>query len=167
MAVANLKTALIRRYKDWRGERKLLDKQIEEITAAYETLGEKRERAHRVDRLIHSVEIIMEELDPDWDPATAKPTRKFATKVPLKDGKITVFALDLLRRASEPITSREITVTILKENDLDHEDPDLVDQVYKAVDATLRGKLKKGLVEKTGERPVYWSVKDFGDRPQG
>lgn len=165
MAVSNLRTALIRRYRDWRGERKLIDKQIDEITAAYQTLGDKRARAHQVDRLIHSVEIIMAEIAPDWDPATATPTKKHATKIPFKDGQATALALDILRRAEAPITTREITHTMMTEHGLDLEDEDMVDLIAKAVDGTLRKKLAKGLVEKAGEWPVYWSVKDFGDRP--
>lgn len=167
MAASNLRVGLIRRYKDWRGERKLIDKQIEEITAAYQTLGEKRERAHKVDRLIHSVEIIMAEIAPDWDPATATPTRKHATKIPFKPGEATAQALDCLRRAKEPITTRDITNTVMRAAGLDLEDQNLVDHVTKAIDNGLRGKHEKGLLVKTGEWPIYWSVKDFGDRPKG
>lgn len=165
MAASNLRVALVRKYKDWRGERRLIDKQIEDITAAYQTLGEKRERSHAVDRLIHSVETIMAEIAPDWDPATAAPTNKHATKVPFKDGTLTPIALSALRKAGQPVTTRQITETVMREHGLDLEDAGMAEQIAKAIDSTMRGKLKKDLVVKTGEWPVYWSVKDFGDRP--
>ncbi len=50
MAVSNLKLGLERLYADWLGEKQRLEKQIDEISAAYETLEAKRERIENVKR---------------------------------------------------------------------------------------------------------------------
>ncbi|MBS0477922.1 MAG: hypothetical protein JSR79_01310, partial [Proteobacteria bacterium] len=104
---------MTRKYKDWLGERQLLQKQIAQITEAYETLPEKRDRARTVDRLINSVEIIMAEVVPDWDPATETPTRKGASKLPFEAASVMRWTFDILREADQPLRSRTIAERIM------------------------------------------------------
>lgn len=42
MGTSNLKIALERAYKDWRGDKKELDRHIEETTAAYAALTKRK-----------------------------------------------------------------------------------------------------------------------------
>ena len=159
MGISNLRLALERRYKDWLGERKLLEKQIDEITAAYETLDEKRDRAARVEQLVHSVETIMAEIAPGWDPADAKPTIKGRWKAPFEAAAVTRWTLDILREAKEPLRSRTIAEMIMTRNGLSLDDRDVLERVRQAADATLRKKLASGLVESIDSWPVRWRVR--------
>lgn len=160
--MSNLRIALERRYKDWRGEKELLDKQIEEIAAAYETLDEKRERVDRVEGLIASVETIMAEIAPSWDPADATPTRKGAWKSPLEAAAVTRESFEILREAKEPLRSRTIAEMILERNELDLGDRDLLERIRQAVDATLRAHKARGRVESVDTWPVRWAVAASG-----
>lgn len=76
MGISNLKIGLERYYCDWLGEKVELEKQIAEIEAAYRTLEEKRGRIEQVERLTQSAAVILSELNPKWDAAKMKPTKK-------------------------------------------------------------------------------------------
>lgn len=165
MAVSNLKTSLVRRYQDWKGERQALDKQIDEIIRAYETLDEKRKRTERLDLLLDSVTVIMDELYPEWKPETAKPTRMKATKLPFEIGAVTRWCFDILRDSPEPLRSRTIAEKIMEMNSLDLDDTDLVERIRVAADASLRSHQKKGNVESIDSWPSRWRIVDHGDRP--
>ena len=162
MAASNLRIALQRRYKDWRGEKDLLDKQIEEIAAAYQTLDEKRERVARVEALITSVETIMAEVWPTWDPVEATPTRKGAWKNPLESAAVTRETFDILREAREPLRSRTIAEMVLERNKLDTGDRDLLERIRQAVDSTLRAHKAKGRVDSVDTWPLRWVVASGG-----
>lgn len=167
MAVSNLRIALERRYKDWRGEKDLLDKQIVEIEAAYETLGEKRDRATRVEALIASVETIMAEIAPSWNPADATPTKRGAWKSPLESAAVTRETFEILREAKEPLRSRTIAEMILERNELDLGDRDLLERIRQSVDATLRAHKARGRVTSVDAWPVRWAVAGRGDATTG
>lgn len=167
MGMSNLKIALERRYKDWLGEREALVKEATEIEAAYETLEEKRERIERLAQLTASVEVIMAEVAPKWDPAAATPTKKGQWKSPFKAAEITSMSFRILRQAEEPMRSRAIAEEILTQSGISLEDRDLLERVRVAVDATLRKHKERGTIESHDSWPVRWSIKDFGDRPSG
>lgn len=103
MGMSNLKIGLERRYKDWLGERQALIKQTAEIEAAYETLDEKRRRIESLAQLTASIEVIMAEIAPKWDPTAAKPTKKGQWKSPFKAAEITSMSFRILRQAKEPM----------------------------------------------------------------
>lgn len=167
MGMSNLKDGLVRRYKDWRGEHELLDKQIREIEASYETLYEKKQRLARVAVLLDSVKTIMSEIAPTWDASGERPTTKGQWKHPFEAGAVTRWTLDILREAKEPMRSRAIAERIMELNGRTPGDErEVTDRVRVTVDATLRSKLTKGLVESVDAWPVRWFIRDFGDRPQ-
>jgi hypothetical protein len=159
MGISNLQLALERRYKDWLGERNLLEKQIDEIAAAYATLDEKRDRIVRVEQLVQSVETIMAEIAPEWDPAEAKPTQKGRWKAPFEAAAVTRWTLDILREAKEPLRSRTIAEMIMLKNGLSLDDREVLERVRQTADATLRTKVKSGLVESVDTWPVRWRVR--------
>jgi len=150
-----------------RGEHDLLDKQIREIEASYETLEDKKLRLARVADLLDSVKTIMSEIAPTWDASEERPTTKGQWKHPFKAGAVTHWTLDILREAKEPMRSRAIAERIMELNGRTHGDErEVTDRVRVTVDATLRSKLTKGLVESIDTWPVRWVIRDFGDRPQ-
>ncbi len=51
MGISNLRVCLESKFADWIGEQRDITKPIDEITAAYETLGEKRERLEKIELL--------------------------------------------------------------------------------------------------------------------
>jgi hypothetical protein len=164
MGLANLKENLQRKFADWLGEKKDLEKHIEDVTAAYEALGEKRDRLQTVDDLLASTKVIMKEIAPHWRPESVRPSRKNAMKLPFKAGEVTRMAFDVMRKEARPMGSRTIAELVVAEKGLDPEDRMLVDQVKIAVDASLRSK-KGQFVDTQGERySQTWFIIQ-GDRP--
>lgn len=164
MGLTNLKENLQRKFADWLGEQQDLEKHVAEVTAAYEALGEKRERLDAVKALLDSTKVIMKEIAPHWKPETIRPSRKNAMKLPFKPGEVTRMAFDVMREEARPMGSRTIAELVVSKKGLDPEDRMLVDQVKIAVDASLRTK-KGQFVDTQGER---YSQKWFiiqGDRP--
>lgn len=164
MGLTNLKENLQRKFADWLGEQQDLEKHVAEVTAAYEALGEKRERLEAVNALLDSTKVIMKEIAPHWRPESVRPSRKNAMKLPFKAGEVTRMAFDVMRREARPMGSRTIAELVVAEKGLDPEDRMLVDQVKIAVDASLRSK-KGQFVDTKGERySQTWFIIQ-GDRP--
>lgn len=141
MGISNLKIGLERYYCDWLGEKVELEKQIAEIEAAYCTLEEKRGRIEQVERLTQSAAVILSELNPKWDAAKMKPTKKWATKLPYDSGEVTRMAFDIMRREDRPMRSSEIAKQLVTEKGDDVDDHDLVTRVKAAIDSSLRSKV--------------------------
>jgi hypothetical protein len=150
MGLTNLKENLQRKFADWLGEQKDLEKHIADVTAAYEALGDKRERLETVEALLESTKVIMKEIAPHWRPESVRPSRRNAMKLPFKPGEVTRMAFDVMRREACPMGSREVAELVVAEKGLDPADRMLVDQVKIAVDASLRSK-KGEFVDTQGE----------------
>ncbi|MFN3473335.1 MAG: hypothetical protein ACK4ZW_04755 [Blastomonas sp.] len=164
MGYTNLKENLQRKFADWLGEHQDLEKHIAEVTAAYESLGEKRDRLETVEKLLTSTKIIMKEIAPNWKSESVRPSRRNAMKLPFNPGEVTRMAFDVMRREARPMSSRMIAALVVAEKGLDPDDRMLVDQVKIAVDASLRSK-KGQFVETDGEGyGRTWFIIQ-GDRP--
>lgn len=164
MGKSNLQTSLERKYASWRGEQKELDAEIKKIEAEYEALDVKRDRLSHLGRLVECSEVIFAEIAPELDPHKIRLKIAKRYKLPFEPGIVTREALDILRTASEPISSRRIARMILERHGMADADSNLVDEVRSAVDASLRGKRGK-VVEGIGEYPIKWRVIQWQDRP--
>ena len=165
MAISNLRIALERKYKDWLGEKRNLEREIEEICEAWRSLDEKRERLERVDKLVDCTAVVMSELAPDWDASKMTPTTKWATKQPFDVGDVTRFAMDIMRREGKPMKSRTIAKQVAKEQGLDPKDTDLVSRMKQAIDSSFRKKIGKFIGVEEGYARLYYII-DHGDRPK-
>lgn len=86
MGMTNLRIMLERKFADWLGEQQDLQKHIDEVTAAYEALGEKRDRLERVDLLLDSMKTIMSEIAPTWKRDSIRSSRKNEIKIQFEPG---------------------------------------------------------------------------------
>lgn len=163
MGLSNLRTNLERKFSDWLGERESIEKDIQEIEAAYTTLDAKRERLESVELLLKSTKVIMTEIAPTWNPASIKPSRKNASKLPFDSGVVTRSAFDVMRQENRPMTAREIAKIVVEQKGFDAEDGDLVTRVKTAIDASLRAKDGK-FVEGSKGYGKKWTIIQ-GDRP--
>ena len=158
MALSNLAIALQRKYKAWRGEKDELERVIKKIEAAYETIGEKRDRINRVSVLLDSVETIMSEISPEWDPAVQKGSKAHTYKFNFPMGEVTRLTMDKLRMSSEPVRIGEIREYIFETKSLDNKDKDLMDAVYKAIDGNLRSMRRRERVASTDDFVAKWYI---------
>jgi hypothetical protein len=158
MALSNLAISLQRKYKAWRGEKDEIEREIAKIKAAYETLDEKRDRIDRVTVLLDSVETIMSEIMPDWDPAAQKGSRAHTYRHAFPIGEITRLTMDKLRISSHPLRIRDIVDHVVEAKALDVTDKDLMDAIYKSIDGNLRSMRKRGRIASTDDFAARWYI---------
>ncbi len=158
MALSNIAITLQRVYKNWRGEKEGLQREITQIEADYATLNVKRERIARMTQLLESVELVMSEVAPKWDPSVQKGTAVHTYKHMFPIGEITRVTMDKLRTSTHPLRIREITDHVVQVKGVDPTDKDLVDRVYRAVDGNLRSMRKRGRVAATDDFAARWYI---------
>ncbi|MBX7487867.1 hypothetical protein K3177_05015 [Qipengyuania sp. GH25] len=143
MGYTNLRTNLESKFADWLGEHQSIEKDIEDIEAAYAKLDEKRERLEKVELLLESAKVIMGEIAPGWNPKSVRPSRKFVSKLPFDSGEVTRMAFDVMREESREMRTVEIARLVVQRKGLDPKERDLVARVKTAIDASLRAKQGK------------------------
>ena len=156
MAIGNYKIGLKRQYARWLGERVQLDKDIKQIEEAYESLDEKKRRLERVGVLTDATEILMSELDPEWDPAKIVPQKTNRQRLPWEHGATTNTAFDIIRDLTAPISTLELAKLTITRLGSDPEDPDLLDRVRSNLDNSLRN--AHAFIRNTGGRPSRWEI---------
>ena len=158
MGYSNIQVALVRKYRTWLSEKRVLDLQIAKIEEAARTLEEKRSRTARVQLLLTAVETIMSEVNPDWDRNEEKPAQQHTTSLPFEAGEITRWTLDAMREAPSNLRVRDIGDQLMKRKSLDLEDKELVDRVRKSIDGNLHSLKRRNHVGKTDEWPARWYI---------
>lgn len=99
--------------------------------------------------------------DPEFDLPSIKPKTFRPPEDWSKRGEMTRLILGILRKASEPLTSREIASQLIMERGLDRNDPKLLRLMTKRCGVALRGQRNQGTtVSDIGPgQCVLWSLK--------
>lgn len=132
--------------------------EISRIESLFETLGPLRDREKHLRHVLGCADVVMQEINPGWIMDDLKPVQKNVRKAPGRSGEIARLTLDILRDAQEPLTAREVSIRAMKRLGQDDADKETVERVYKAVEATLRAKLKNGLVQHDGNYGRKWKI---------
>ena len=157
MGQTNLKHALERKYALLAGELKDKQGEVVRIQTLFARVPALSGRAKRVERLLECAEELLKEIDPAWTPQRVRPVKPNVHKAPVAIGRISKTALDVLREAVEPLTTREITDQLLAKEGVGEVDPQTRQRVSNSVDSTLRQKVDKVVVS-DGGWPKRWSV---------
>lgn len=98
--------------------------------------------------------------DPDYDIPSIKPKVFRPPEDWSKRGQMTRLVLGILRKAAEPLTSREIASQLVVERGLNRDDSELLRLMTKRVGVALRGQRFKGVtVSQEGPgQSVLWSL---------
>lgn len=94
-----------------------------------------------LDHVDHTIHLF----DPDCDVALASP-KPFPARHAAYRGEMQRFVLDALRAATDPVTSLEIAIEVVKGRGLDPNDPRAVTLIRKRVGACLSKLKNKGIV---------------------
>jgi hypothetical protein len=156
MAITNYQIGLQRKYARWLGERIELQKEIKAIEEAAESLDAKKQRLAHIDKLTEATEIVLSELDPDWDPRSVQPQMTNRQVLPWEHGATTTTAYDIIRELGEPISTLELSKLTIAKLGGDPDDRDLLDRVRSNLDASLRN--AKDHIRNVGGRPSRWQV---------
>lgn len=103
-----------------------------------------------LDHLDHTIRLF----DPDCDVALAQP-KQFPPRPQAFRGEMQRFVLGALRAASEPVTSLEIAIEVVKGRGLDPNDPRAVSLIRKRVGACLFSLKAKGIARDTPTSGPY------------
>ncbi|CFX06897.1 conserved protein of unknown function [Candidatus Filomicrobium marinum] len=87
--------------------------------------------------------------DPDYEIASIKPKAFRPPEDWSKRGEMTRLILGILRKATEPLTSRDIATQLVLERALDRHDAKLLRLMTKRVGVALRGQRDKGVTVST------------------
>ncbi len=159
MGQTNLKYALERKYALLAGELKDKQGEVARIQTLFEQLPTLSGRAQRIERLLECAEELLKEIDPAWAPSRVKAVKPNVHKAPVAIGRISKTALDVMREAGTPMTTSEITDRLLAKEGVGEVDAQTRQRLRNSVDATLRQKAEKNIVENDGAKFARkWSV---------
>ncbi len=129
MAISNTQANLINSVARFKGERDNKLAEIARIEAGLESLAELRERVTRLDVLIASAEMIVQEENPDWSSEKVQPRRTTDRHSPIPYGMLGRTALEVLRDAPpEGLPAREVARDALRRLGFDTEDRAILDK---------------------------------------
>ena len=103
-----------------------------------------------LDHVDHTIHLF----DPDCDVLLAQP-KQFPARHGAYRGEMQRFVLGALRAASDPVTSLEIALEVVKGRGLDPNDPRAVSLIRKRVGACLFKLVKKGVVREVPQTGEY------------
>ena len=105
------------------------------------------------------LDAVIRQFDPEYDMATIRPKRPQSLDA-AKRGERGRAVLDVLRKASEPITAAEMVRRVLVDQGQDPKDHALVRQVAKRFETALARQERRGVVRARREagQAVLWEV---------
>lgn len=139
------------------GERQEKALRVERIKKLVADLPALEERIETLNNLIGAAELLLKERNPDWSPAQVKPVRRNEWKSPIPPGDGSRMALDILRTATKPLTTRQIAEEMLARVGDVNPDRATREKVQSNVDVALRHR-KGTVVEGDGGWPQRWRV---------
>lgn len=95
------------------------------------------------------------QVDPEWTPHHLKPLAPRKTR---RKGSIAKAAYQVLRLASRPMKTREISREIAGRLEVDVSDARALNQLDNAVRTSMKERVKDGFVEELEGRPTQWRV---------
>lgn len=125
--------------------------------AAMDDLPGLTTRIESLEELVRATELLLREADPTWNSSRVKPRRKHSFVSPFGIGEAGPMSLDVLREATEPMTTREIVRAMFALIGLTDYDRDLLDKQANSLGAYLK-KYRGDLVESNGAWPQKWWV---------
>jgi hypothetical protein len=106
-----------------------------------------QKRLHQMIADLEKLDATLLMFDPSYDIPSIKPNTFRPPDDWSKRGQMTRLCLGILRKAAEPLTSREIATQLIIERALDQNDVKLANLMVKRVGVALRGQRNKGVVE--------------------
>lgn len=154
-----IRAALERRYSLALGEYERAEMPAEAIVGlkALEAADRSIQARKRVlkEKMGHLDYLLRLQVDPEWTPYHLKPLAPRKTR---RKGSIAKAAYQALRRASEPMKTREISREIAGRLEIDVSDARALNQLDNAVRTSMKERVKDGAVEELEGRPTQWRV---------
>jgi len=120
-----------------------------------------KQRMKDLEEFIKGVDTSIALFDPEYNVKAIKTKRYSPKQHYFKKGESHTMILNALRNADKPLSTNEITLTILKLKDMDIEDKSLKINVQKTLSTTLKKQVISNLVREThtdSENNKYWEI---------
>jgi len=133
-----------------------LTKRRAELTGETDTL---RARLAQIGDDVGHLDAVIRQFDPDYNLESIRPKRSRSADIAGR-GEMSRFILEVLRDATEPVTTQEVVRLLMTERRQDMEDRRLVAQTAKRVGMALSRQKANGAVQagnKAGH-PVLWKT---------
>jgi hypothetical protein len=131
------------------------------LAKLYAELGGKLRRAKDkapIRANIEHVAAVILLLEPSFDLSTIRPVERYKRNSLFVRGECFTAALDVLRRAGMPLTSKEIATIMLQERGLAEPDRKMVRHMVGAVHASLRNHAGGVICLVSGSHPSLWGI---------
>jgi len=162
MGRSNRLAALESKIEYLMGEQQLKLADVAKAEKLVQQLPAMRERLSEIETLINACEIVIKSDHPEWTRDHLTPVIAFVHKIPVRLGRASKHALDILRLAEEPMGVREIAVAVLEREGITDIDADTITKVANTVGAGLRSARERGAVDRDSSWPAKW----WAVRPQ-
>lgn len=157
MGISNGRAHLERRISTYLSELREAKRVADKATSAAAELPTLRTRITRLEELIRAIETLLREDDPSWNCSRVKPKRKNAFHSPFPIGEMGPMALDVLREAALPMTTRDVVRIMLEKIEVIDYERDTLDRLANSLGGYLKNH-KGDLVDSDGHWPQKWWV---------
>lgn len=155
MGHSNLRHSLSKRYSALTGQLREVQSNIARIKREAEKLPELEAETRRLETLIASAAMVLQDADPNWRAEDAPPIKPFVHMIPVPFGSCGRRALAVLRNADKPMTAREVALEVLRQAGSEDAEPKMIRRTVNAVEASLRHHRGR-TVESSGKYPAQW-----------
>ncbi len=133
-----------------------LTKHRAELTGEADTL---KVRLAQIGTDLGHLDAVIRQFDPDYDLGSIRPKRQRGPDA-ARPGEMSRFVLSVLREATEPVPTPDITARFMAQRDMDSQDRKLVERITKRIVSTLRHQGQRGTVRSQPGpgRMLLWEV---------
>ncbi|MGE4430596.1 MAG: hypothetical protein AB7E05_07625 [Sphingobium sp.] len=155
MGVTNFRHSLEKRYSALTGQLCEVHANIARIKREVETLAELEAKIPKLEALIESAAMLLEDADPTWRRDHTPAIKPFTHYLPVPFGSCGRRGMEVLRQANAPMTTRQIALEVLRQCGGEDSDPKIIQRTVNAIEASLR-KHRGRTVESSGKYPAQW-----------
>ena len=155
MAYSNLRHSLEKRYSALTGQLREAHDNIARIKREVEKLPELEASIEKLETLIASAAMLLEDADPDWRREQTPAIKPWTHMLSVPFGSCGRRGMEVLRNADKPMTSRQIALEVLRQSGTEDADSKLVQRTLNAIEASLR-KHRGRTVESSVKYPAQW-----------
>ena len=155
MGITNFRASVEKRYSALTGQLVEVHDNIARIKREVVKLPELEASIGKLEALIASAAMLLEDADPDWDREQTPAVKPWTHSLPVPFGTCGRRGMEVLRKARMPMTSRQIAIEVLRQNGTEDPDKMLIQRTLNAIEASMR-KFRGRTVESSGKYPAQW-----------
>lgn len=155
MGHSNLRHSLEKRYSALTGQLREAHQNIARIQREVEKLPELEASIPKLEALITSAAMLLEDADPEWRREQTPAIKPWTHLLPVPFGSCGRRGMAVLRQADKPMTSRQVALEVLRQSGTEDPDKPTIQRTLNAIEASFR-KFRGRTVESSGKYPAQW-----------